>query len=65
MDAIVGSVDGKTILRHHLEGDVNDPESLGAEMVEALRAMGADAILAAIRDVSVADDVKVDSNLET
>jgi hydroxymethylbilane synthase len=65
MDAIVGSVDGTTIIRHHLEGDVNEPEALGAEMVEALRAQGAEAILAAIRDVNVTEERQVDSNLGT
>ena len=65
MDAVVGSVDGTTILRDHLEGEIDDPEALGHAMVASLRELGADAILAAIRDVSVADAREVDSQLET
>jgi hydroxymethylbilane synthase len=65
MDAIVGSVDGTTVLREHLEGDASDPEALGAAMVERLLARGAGAILAAIRDASVLPSSEVDSRLET
>lgn len=55
MDAIVGSVDGSTILRHHLEGPADDPHALGDAMVVALRELGADAILAEIRAATVDD----------
>lgn len=54
MDGMVGSVDGSTILREHLEGPASDPIALGEAMVAALLALGADKVLAAIRD---ADDV--------
>jgi hydroxymethylbilane synthase len=53
MDAIVGSVDGSTILRHHLEGPATDPVGLGEKMVAELKAMGAEEILTAIRASNV------------
>ena len=59
MDAVVGSVNGEKILRATLDGPANEPEALGDAMVEALLAMGAHEILAAIREESV------DSLLET
>ena len=55
MDAIVGSVDGSTILRHHLEGPASDPVGLGEKMVAELKAMGAEEILTAIRASNVDD----------
>jgi hydroxymethylbilane synthase len=55
MDAIVGSVDGSTILRHHIEGPASDPVALGETMVAELKAMGADEILAAVRAATVDD----------
>jgi hydroxymethylbilane synthase len=57
MDAFVGSVDGKTIVRHTLEGDPAEPLALGREMVEALIGMGADEILAEIRGAEDVDDL--------
>lgn len=63
MDAMVGSVDGTRILRDRLEGPADDPVGLGTRMVERLRELGADAILAEIR--SVADEGGVDALLET
>jgi hydroxymethylbilane synthase len=59
MDAIVGSVDGDTILRAHKEGPADQGVALGDAMVAELRAMGADEILSAIRATTV------DSLLET
>ena len=59
MDAVVGSVDGKTILRDHMEGVAADPEGLGHKMVARLLDLGAGEILAQIRDTSV------DTQLET
>jgi len=53
MDAVVGSVDGSTILRHHLDGPGDDPQGLGDAMVTELRKLGADEILAEIRAESV------------
>ncbi len=63
MDAFVGSVDGTTIVREQLCGDAGEPEALGAAMVERLRRLGADAILAEIR--CAAPDGSVDTLLGT
>jgi hydroxymethylbilane synthase len=57
MDAMVGSVDGKRIIREQLCGDAGEPEALGEAMVVRLRALGADAILAEIREASPDGDV--------
>ena len=57
MDAFVGSVDGKTILRHQLEGDPSEPTALGEQMVAALLEMGAHEILAAVRAANDVDDL--------
>jgi hydroxymethylbilane synthase len=65
MDAVVGSVDGATILREHLAGDVSDPDALGKQIVDRLLARGAADILDQIRDVSVAPGPRVDTMLET
>ena len=59
MDAIVGSVDGDTILRAHLEGPATEGVALGEAMVAELKAMGAEEILSAIRASTV------DSLIET
>jgi hydroxymethylbilane synthase len=53
MDAVVGSVAGDRILRAHLEGPADDPVELGERMVAELLKLGADAILAEIRESSV------------
>jgi len=53
MDAIVGEVDGTTILRATLEGPASDPVALGDRMVVALLDLGAHEILSAIREQSV------------
>lgn len=65
MDAVVGSVDGKVILRAHMEGVAADPEGLGRKMVARLLDLGAAAVLAEIRDVSVDAAAGVDDRLET
>jgi len=65
MDAVVGSVDGKRILRDHMEGVATDPEGLGRKMVARLLDLGAAEILAEIRDASVADVPAIDARLET
>jgi len=49
MDAFVGSLDGETILRHKLTGSPDEPEALGAAMVERLLDSGAKTILEDIR----------------
>jgi len=59
MDAIVGSVDGETILTVAMEGPADKPVELGEAVVAALLELGADAILAEIRSSTV------DSFLET
>lgn len=49
MDAMVGSLDGERIIRHQMCGDAGQPDALGEAMVEVLRDLGADDILAEIR----------------
>ncbi len=51
IDAFVGSLDGTTLLRHRLEGDVAEPVMLGEAIVDRLLDMGATDILAEIRAV--------------
>lgn len=63
MDAMVGSVDGQRIVRHQMCGDAGEPEALGEAMVEVLRSLGADEILAEIREA--APDGSLDSLLGT
>jgi hydroxymethylbilane synthase len=53
MDAVVGSVSGDRILRAHLEGPADQPIELGELMVAELLDLGADAILAEIREATV------------
>lgn len=53
MDGLVGSVEGDRIVREQLTGDPADPVALGEAMVARLREMGADEILACIRDAGV------------
>lgn len=65
MDAVVGSVDGRVILRDHMEGVQADPEGLGKAMVARLLDLGAGEVLAQIRDVSVDGAAGVDDRLET
>ncbi len=47
--AFVGSVDGTQSVRMESRGSVADPEGLGAALAAAMRAAGADAILAGVR----------------
>ncbi len=49
MDGVVASVDGVTIIRYQLTGDVTEPEMLGAAMVDRLLDMGAADVLAEVR----------------
>ncbi len=49
MDAMVGSLDGTTVIRGHCEGPVAEAEMLGQSLAETLLHGGADAILGAIR----------------
>ncbi len=64
IDAVVGSIDGTTIVRHSLDGSAFDPEGLGAAMVERLLELGAGDVLADIRAAAEAD-VGVDRLIET
>ncbi|HVP80062.1 MAG TPA: hydroxymethylbilane synthase [Thermodesulfobacteriota bacterium] len=45
VDGLVGSIDGKRLIRHHVEGPVEKAESLGIELAEILLAKGAKEIL--------------------
>ncbi len=53
LDAIVGSLDGKTIVRGKMHGHISSAESIGTRLAETLLAGGADRILDAIRSASV------------
>lgn len=64
MDAVVGSVDGTTIVRYALEGDATEPEMLGAAMVDRLLDLGAGEVLAEVRAAAEAD-IGVDKLIET
>jgi len=45
IDGLVGTIDGKRLIRHHLEGPIEKAESLGIELAEVLLARGAKEIL--------------------
>jgi len=45
IDGLVGSIDGKRLIRHHVEGPVENAESLGIELAEILLGKGAREIL--------------------
>lgn len=49
LDALVGSLDGKRIVRGHITGDPERPEYLGVELAKQLLERGAREILDAIR----------------
>lgn len=49
MRALVASLDGRRIARAECEGALAEPEALGARAAQALRAQGADEILAALK----------------
>lgn len=49
LDAMVGSLDGKTIVRGTLHGSLHDAERIGTRLAESLLADGAGRILDAIR----------------
>lgn len=52
MDGLVGSIDGKRIVRGHIEGRPEDFESLGTKLAEDLLSRGAREILAEVYQVS-------------
>jgi hydroxymethylbilane synthase len=45
VDGLVGSIDGKRLIRHHVEGPIENAESLGIELAETLLGKGAKEIL--------------------
>ncbi len=49
LDGLVGSIDGTTIIRDQIRGDVSQAECLGAQLAERLDAKGGKAILEKIR----------------
>jgi hydroxymethylbilane synthase len=52
MRGFVASPDGKRMTSSELTGAITDPETLGNKIADALRAQGADEILAAILTVT-------------
>ena len=50
LDAIIGSVDGRKIVRGKIHGSVDEAETLGEKLARTLLNSGADAILRQIRD---------------
>ncbi len=52
IDGLVGSVDGKRIVRGHIEGSPDDYESLGIKLAEDLLSQGAREILSEVYQVS-------------
>jgi hydroxymethylbilane synthase len=45
VDGLVGSTDGKRLIRHHVEGPIENAEWLGVELAEILLGKGAREIL--------------------
>ena len=45
IDGMVGTIDGKDLIKHHLEGPIEEAESLGTRLAEILLAQGAKQIL--------------------
>ena len=45
IDGMVGTIDGKRLIRHHLEGTLEEAESLGIQLAEVLLNKGAEEIL--------------------
>lgn len=48
MDGLVGSVTGDRIIKEHMEGNIEDAETIGITLGEKLLSMGADKILAEV-----------------
>ena len=53
IDGLVGTIDGKRLIRHHLEGSIDQAESLGTELAEILLKKGAKEILEEVYQGSV------------
>jgi len=51
LHGLVGSLDGKEVLRSEVSGSVTEAEELGIKLAEQLKGMGADKILADVRGV--------------
>ena len=49
LDGLVGSIDGKTIIRDQVRGHITQAESVGEHLAEQLSAKGGKAILEEIR----------------
>lgn len=49
LEALVASLDGKTLIRDSFAGDINSPEEVGIELASVLRVAGAGKILEEIR----------------
>jgi hydroxymethylbilane synthase len=45
IDGMVGTIDGKRLIRHHVEGSIEEAESLGIQLAEVLLIKGAREIL--------------------
>jgi hydroxymethylbilane synthase len=45
IDGMVGTIDGKDLIKHHLKGPIEEAESLGTRLAEILLAQGAKQIL--------------------
>ena len=45
IDGLVGTIDGKRLIRHHREGPIDQAESLGIELAEVLLSQGAKEVL--------------------
>jgi hydroxymethylbilane synthase len=45
IDGLIGTIDGKRLIRHHSEGPIEEAESLGVELAEILLGKGAKEIL--------------------
>jgi len=61
LDGLVGTVDGRRLIRHHLEGPSEKAESLGTELAEILLGQGAKEILDEIYRKS-APTVSIENN---
>ncbi|MCL2680711.1 MAG: hydroxymethylbilane synthase, partial [Coriobacteriia bacterium] len=58
MDAMVGSLEGASILRVSETGSINDPTALGEAVVSRLKDLGAEQLLQAVRAAADVADLK-------
>jgi len=59
MDAVVGSLDGKTMIRGTVRGNLKESEALGIRLAEELLQKGADKILEEIRRYDRSNEIAV------